>query len=204
MSMMNNYTENLENIVSKLKQDGIQTGEAEKKRMIEEGKKQVEVMLAEARNQAKEIIDEAKEKTEQIEKNARIAMNQASRDIVEATKVAIIKHLQSVFGEQGKKLFTEKEYMEVLLKTALESISGPKTVMVPEKVAKDMEAVLIKESLNKQVELKPLSGGNPTIIIEPKSSSGLQFVLSSEDVEKGLFSLVNKDLVKRITQSKEA
>lgn len=200
---MNNHKENLENIVSKLKQDGIQAGETEKQRIIEDARKQAEVLLAEARKQAKEIIDEAKAKTEQLENNARTALAQASRDITEATKVAIIKHLQSVFGEQGKNLFTQKEYMEVLLKTTLESISGQKKVTVPEPIMKDMQEFLISESLNKEVELKPLAGSHPTIIIEPTGNNGLQFVLSSDDVEKGLFSLVNKDLVKRITQTTE-
>ncbi|MCK3683094.1 hypothetical protein [Maribellus sp. YY47] len=200
---MNNHKENLENIVSKLKQDGIQAGEAEKQRIIEDAKKQAEVLLAEARKQAKDIIDEAKAKTEQLGNNARTALAQASRDITEATKVAIIKHLQSVFGEQGKNLFTQKEYMEVLLKTTLESISGQKKVTVPEPIMKDMQEFLISESLNKEVELKPLAGSHPTIIIEPTGNNGLQFVLSSDDVEKGLFSLVNKDLVKRITQTTE-
>ena len=200
---MNNHKENLENIVSKLKQDGIQAGETEKHRFIEDARKQAEVLLAEARKQAKEIIDEAKAKTEQLENNARTALAQASRDITEATKVAIIKHLQSVFGEQGKNLFTQKEYMEVLLKTTLESISGQKKVTVPEPIMKDMQEFLISESLNKEVELKPLAGSHPTIIIEPTGNNGLQFVLSSDDVEKGLFSLVNKDLVKRITQTTE-
>ena len=200
---MNNHKENLENIVAKLKQDGIQAGEAEKQRIIEDAKKQAEVILAEARKQAKEIADEAKAKTEQLESNARTALAQASRDITEATKVSIIKHLQSVFGEQGKNLFTQKEYMEVLLKTTLESISGQKKVTVPEPIMKDMQEFLINESLNKEVELKPLAGSHPTIIIEPTGNNGLQFVLSSDDVEKGLFSLVNKDLVKRITQNTE-
>jgi V/A-type H+-transporting ATPase subunit E len=200
---MNNHKENLENIVAKLKQDGIQAGEAEKQRIIDDAKKQAEVILAEARKQAKGIVDEAQAKTEQLENNARTALAQASRDMTEATKVAIIKHLQSVFGAQGKNLFTQKEYMEVLLKTTLESISGQKQVTVPEPVMKDMEEFLINESLNKEVELTPLAGANPTIIIKPTSNNGLQFVLSSDDVEKGLFSLVNKDLVKRITQNTE-
>ena len=50
---MNNHKENLENIVAKLKQDGIQAGEAEKQRIIDDAKKQAEVILAEARKQAK-------------------------------------------------------------------------------------------------------------------------------------------------------
>ncbi len=200
---MTKHKENLENIVSKLKQDGIQAGEAEKQRLVEEGKKQAELIVAEARKQAKELIDEAKAKNEQQEKNARTALAQASRDIAEATKVSVIKHLQSVFGEQGKKLFTEKEYLEVLLKTTLDSIAGPKTVSVPEPVMKDMEAYLLGQALNNAVQLKPLAGENPAIVIEPSSNNGLQFVLSADDIEKGLFSLINKDLVKRITQNTE-
>ncbi len=200
---MSNNKENLEGIVSKLKQEGIQAGEAEKQRIINEAKKQAESIVAKAKTLSNEIVEEARSKSEQMEKNAQTAISQASRDMIEATKISILKHLKSVFGEQCKSLFTEKEYLGELLKAALDNISGKKAVMVPEKILKDMEDFLLKQSLDKQMELKPLAGSSTKIIINSSDNDGLQFVLSSQDVEEGLFSLLNKDLVKRIIQKTE-
>lgn len=200
---MSNNRENLEGIVSKLKQEGIQAGETEKQRIIDEAKKQAESIIAEAKTLSKEIIEEAGSKSEQIERNAQTAISQAARDMVEATKISIVKHLTSVFGEQCKSLFTEKEYLGELLKAALKNISGKKTVTVPKKMQKNMEGFLLKQSLDKGIELKPFTGSNTKIVISSADNERVEFVLSSEDVEEGLFSLLNKDLVKRITQKTE-
>ena len=200
---MNNNKENLEGIVSKLKQEGIQSGETEKQRIIDEAKKQAESIVAEAKALSSKIVEEAKSQSEQIEKNTQTAIYQASRDMVEATKISVLKYLKSVFGEHCKSLFTEKEYLGELLKATLDNISGKKTVMVPEKQMTDMEDFLLKQSVNKQIELKPLTGSSAKIIISSTDNDRVQFVLSSQDVEEGLFSLLNKDLAKRITQKTE-
>jgi V/A-type H+-transporting ATPase subunit E len=68
---------------------------------------------------------------------------------------------------------------------------------------KDMEDFLLKQSLDQQIELKPLAGSSAKIIINTTANGGVQFVLSSRDIEDGMFSLLNKELVKRITQKTE-
>lgn len=200
---MNNNKENLEGIVSKLKQEGIQAGDAEKQRIINEAKRQAESIIDQAKALSDKLIEEARSKSEQVEKNAQTAIAQASRDMIEATKVSILKYLKAVFGEQCKSLFTEKEYLGELLKAVLNDVSGEKTVQVPEKMQKDMEDFLLKQSLDQQVELKPLAGSSAKIIINTTANGGVQFVLSSRDIEDGMFSLLNKELVKRITQKTE-
>ena len=200
---MNNNKENLEGIVSKLKQEGIQAGDAEKQRIINEAKRQAESIIDQAKALSDKLIEEARSKSEQVEKNAQTAIAQASCDMIEATKVSILKYLKAVFGEQCKSLFTEKEYLGELLKAVLNDVSGEKTVQVPEKMQKDMEDFLLKQSLDQQVELKPLAGSSAKIIINTTANGGVQFVLSSRDIEDGMFSLLNKELVKRITQKTE-
>jgi V/A-type H+-transporting ATPase subunit E len=201
---MNSNKENLEGIVSKLKEQGITAGEEEKLRIIDNAKRQAERMLSEAEAEKRKIIEEARTYAEQTEKNARIAITQASRDMVEATKIAILDHLQLIFGNQAECLFSREQYLEELVKVVVESVSGNKTVSVPADKAKEMEAFILKQALNEQVELKPLVDNSLKIVVNSTDNEGVQFVLSNQDVEDGLFSLLNKDLVKRITLGKEA
>ena len=44
---------------------------------------------------------------------------------------------------------------------------------------------------------------NTKIIVEASDKGDVQFVLSSKDIEEGLFSMLNKDLVERITKGQE-
>nr|WP_319401151.1 hypothetical protein [uncultured Carboxylicivirga sp.] len=200
---MNDNKENLEGIVAKLKEQGINAGETEKLRIIEEAKKQAEAIISEAETQKKAIIDEANTKAEQTGKNAQTALKQASRDMVEATKVAVLKYMESIFGGLTKSLFTQEQYLQELVKAVVASIEGNKTVSVPAETLKGMEAFIASEGLKQQVELKPLANSDAKIEVQSSDKSGVQFVLSDNDIQQAMFALLNKDLVERITQSQE-
>lgn len=201
---MNNNRENLEGIVSKLKEQGITAGEEEKDRIIEDAKRKAELLLSEAEAEKARIIEEAKVQAKQTAKNADIAIAQASRDMVEATKISVLELLQSIFGKQAESLFTQEQYLGELLKVVIESISGKKTVSVPGDKMKEMESYILKNAVSTEVELKPLADKSVKIVLNSTDNKGVQFVLSAQDVEDGLFSLLNKDLVERITKGKEA
>ncbi len=116
---MSQNKENLEGIVSKLKKQGIDAGEEEKQRIIENAKAQAEQLISEAKAKSKTIVEEAELKAAQAKKNAQTAIAQASRDMVEATKIAVLKYLKSVFGKECKTLFTQEQYLKELLKAVL-------------------------------------------------------------------------------------
>lgn len=200
---MTKNKENLEGIVSKLKEQGINAGEVEKQRIIESAKKQAEEMIAEAKATSERIVKEAETRADQTEKNAEKAIAQASRDMVEATKIALLKHLKMVFGKECKTLFSQEEYLKELLKVVIDSISGKKSIKVPPELQKEMEAFLLKEALQEEVTLKPLSVSKAKIKVKSTDKAGISFVVSSKEIESGLFSLINKDLVDRITKSQE-
>ncbi len=200
---MTNNKENLEGIVSKLKEQGINAGEAEKQRIIESTKQQAEKLIADAKATSKTIIHEAEAKAAQTEKNAQKAIAQASRDMVEATKIALLKHLKKVFGKECKTLFREEEYLKELLKVVIESIAGKKTIKVPPELQKEMEAFLLKKALQEEVTLQPLSASKAKIKVKSTDIDGISFVVSSKEIETALFSLLNKDLVDRITKDQE-
>ncbi len=197
---MHDNKENLETIVSKLKEQGIDAGEAEKQRIIEEAKKQAEAIIAEAEAQKNTIIEEANSKAEQAKNNAQTAMKQASRDMLEATKVAVLKYMESIFGNLSESLFTQEKYLEELTKAVVASIEGSKKVEVPAETLKGMQAFIVKAGLKEEVSLQPLANSEAKIVVQSTDNSGVQFVLSDSDVKQAMFTLLNKDLVERITE----
>lgn len=200
---MSDNIANLDGIVSKLKEQGIEAGKKEKQQIIEDAKAEAKKIVEEAELKSKQIIEDAENKAVLTEKNSNAAIAQASRDMLEATKVAILNYVKSVFGEQGKSLFTQKEYLENLLKAVIETISGNKTISLAADLVKDMEAFIMKQALAETIEIKPLEGKEAKIVVSSSDNEGLQMVLTDKDVEDSLFSLLNKDLVKRITEKKE-
>ena len=200
---MNNNKENLEGLVLKLKENGIRAGKEEQHRIIKSAEKEAAEIIAKAEKQSKDIISEAEKKVSQLEANAQTSISQASRDMIEATRTAVLNYLKSVFRIQGEKLFTQDQYSSELLKAVLEVIPGDKTVTVPDEVLKKMEAFLIKQALADKVVLKPLGESGVQIVVESDTGGDVQFVLHPQDIEDGLFSLLNKELVELIVRGQE-
>jgi len=197
---MSNNKENLEGLVSKLKEQGISAGNEEKQRIIDDAKQEATAIISRAKKQSGEIVGEAEKKAAQVEENARTSIAQASRDVVEATRMAVLAYLKDVFRNQSEQLFTQDQYLKELLKAAVMAIPGDKIVTVPNEALKAMEAFFIKQSLSEKVVLKPLGEESTMIVVESKGEGDVQFVLSAQDIEDGLFSLLNKELVERITK----
>lgn len=195
--------EKLEGIIIKLKEQGIQAGETEKKLLLDAANEKVEKMIADAEAKSKEIVAKAKAEAAQIEKNSRTAISQAARDIVEATKIAIINHLQRTFGQQCDSLIHKEEYLKELLKVVLELIPGNKTIKVAPELVQKMETFIVNSAFKDGVEIKPLEKNEAKISVTCNDNKGIQFVLTSKDIEEGLFALLNKDLVERIKNSRE-
>jgi V/A-type H+-transporting ATPase subunit E len=201
---MSTYKENLEGVVSRLKEQGVQAGESEKQKILETARAEADQILADAKANSQKIIDDAKAQAEQSEKNAKAAISQAARDMVEATKISLINHLKEAFGKECKQLFTQEEYLKALLEKVLEQISGKKTVEVAADLSAKMEAYIKSSAFAKEVTVRPLTGNDAKIVVSCDENEGMQFMVSAEDVEQGLFSLVNSELVEKITGNKEA
>lgn len=196
---MENNQENLEQLVLKLREQGIGAGEEEKQRIIAEAKQEAKALVEKAKQEAEGLSDEASKKIGQMEENARASLAQASRDVVESTRAAILELLKTTFSMQGEKLFTGEQYLGELLKAVVAAIPGDKQVSVPAEMSKQMEAFLLKEATGEKLTLKPLGESGAKILVESSEKGGMQFVLSSEDVQEALFSLLNSELIERIT-----
>lgn len=199
---MSNNKENLEGLVSKLREQGINAGKEEKQRLIKAAKEEAAAIISGAERQSREILEEANRKAEQVMGNAQASIVQASRDMVEATRMSVLRYLRSVFGKQAEDLFTQVQYSKELLKAVMDALPGDKTVTVADNVLKEMESFIMAQALSEKVVLKPLGDNSTKIIVESSDKGDVQFVLSSRDIEEGLFSLLNKDLVERITKGK--
>jgi V/A-type H+/Na+-transporting ATPase subunit E len=199
----NNNIENLEGIISKLKNQGIEAGESEKQRIISAAKEKADKIISDAEAMGKEILDKAKASADQMEKNAKASINQASRDVIEATKITILNKLKETFRKQGEHLLTQEEYLKELLKVVTQMLPGKKTIEVPAPLVKKMQDYLVKETLADGMEIKPLPKNEAKITVTQDIKDGVQFVVTSKDIENAVFSLINKDMVELITKSRE-
>jgi V/A-type H+/Na+-transporting ATPase subunit E len=200
---MKEKIENLDRIILKLKEQGIKAGETEKDMIIEKANEDAKRIAGDAEALSRQIIEKAKADAAQMEKNAKAAIQQASRDLIEATKIEIIKQLKTAFGKHCESLLTQEQYLQELLKAVTGALPGGKQVELPAPMVQKMESFLLKNALSEGIEIKPLPQSETKIVVTCTEQAGVQYVVTAKDIENAMFSLINTDLVERLTKPTE-
>jgi len=80
----------LDNLIAKIKQDGIDEASKVSEEIIEKANNKAEAIVGEAENKAKKIEEKAKVLAAKLESNSRDALKQASRDLMLSLKGELI------------------------------------------------------------------------------------------------------------------
>jgi len=90
----------LENLIEKLKKEGVEEAKKESDRIIKEAQRKSEKMLKDAEKRAAALLESTNLKTEEFRKNAEVAIQQAARDIELAFKSRLQQMLDDVFRRE--------------------------------------------------------------------------------------------------------
>ena len=158
----------LQELIDKIKKDGIANAETEKNRIISDAERKAATIVKEAEAKADAMIKAAKAETERMEKASEDAITQAGRNLIISFRDGINKELQALINAE-----TEKAMDKDLLKK-----------LVPEVVkawAADPEAEGLSVLLSED-DLKALESGFKTSLktqlskgLEIKSDSSLSY-----------------------------
>lgn len=152
----------LQELIDKIKKDGVASAEAEAAKIVEASEKKAESIIADAQEKAAEIIKNAKAETERMEKASQEAIVQAGRNMLLSFKDSLIGELDGLI-----KADTEKaESKDLLLKLIPETVkawaknadASELSVLLSEKDLKDLEKSLtseLKAEIAKGLEIKP-------------------------------------------------
>ena len=102
----------LQELIDKIKKDGVVTAEAEAAKIIEASEKKAEGIIADAQEKAAEIIKKAKAETERMEKASEEAIVQAGRNMLLSFKDSLIGELDGLIKAETEKA----ESKDVLVK----------------------------------------------------------------------------------------
>jgi V/A-type H+-transporting ATPase subunit E len=130
----------LQELLEKIKQDGVQSAEEESQRIIAETEKKAGEMIAEAEQKASQIVDNAKKEASRLKQSGNEALQQAGRDLL----LEIERDIKAVFSR-----LIEKETGTALKENALETAIVDLIKAWPENNVSDIQVLLKKEDLNK-------------------------------------------------------
>ena len=108
----------LQELIDKIKKDGVATAEAEAAKVIEAAEKKAESIVADAQEKAAEIIKNAKLETERMEKASDEAIVQAGRNMLLSFKDSLIAQLDGLIQAETAKA----ESKDILAKLVPETV----------------------------------------------------------------------------------
>lgn len=142
----------LDKVIEKLKEKGIQAGEAESEKMKAEAQKKAEKIIDEAKEEAEEIVKKAKKEAESI-------THQMQAELKNASQVALSAFRQSM--ERGfllpevdsslKPVISKADFMEKTISELIKAFAekgfeeGGIQVLLPEERRKELEAAFVQK-----------------------------------------------------------
>jgi len=150
----------LENLIEKIKAEGIEGAQKESNEIIEKAKKEAEDIIAKAKAEASDIIAKAETNAKSFQANSELAIQQAARDGELLFKSRIIELFDNVFKHKVKSTLTPDFMKEMILKLVDEWKDADVQVTVSEEEKAMLETVLFEglaEEVKKGITITPSS-----------------------------------------------
>ncbi|MBQ0004180.1 MAG: DivIVA domain-containing protein [Treponema sp.] len=159
----------LQELIDKIKKDGVASAEQEANAIKENAKKEAESIIAEAKAKADSIIKDAQSETARLEKASVDAIKQSSRNLLIAFRDGITAELSAIVQAETKtaysKALLEKLIPETVKAWASKSDVSDISVLLSENDLSELKSGLtsaLKSEIEKGLEIKPdktLAGG---------------------------------------------
>ena len=152
----------LQELIDKIKKDGIANAESEAQKIITEAEKKAQSIIADAEEKSQEIIKNAKAETSKMEKASEEAIIQAGRNMLLSFKDSLLSELNGLVQAETEKATTK----EVLAKLIPETVKAwskntqvdELSVLLSEKDLSSLQAAFtneLKAEIEKGLEIKP-------------------------------------------------
>ncbi len=197
---------NLENLIDKIKADGIQEAEKEAEEKIERAEKRAQEIIGEAEQEAEEIVKKAEREVEQLRESGEEALKQAQRDTILVTKERITDLLDKIFKAEISETLTPEFTQELILKVVEALGEGENyEISVSEEDRDKLVEMLFGEAQaevdDERIDLLP----------EREVSQGIRVSVKGEDVyydltDEGLANYLNEFLnpaIQKVLESKD-
>lgn len=142
--------EELQGLLDRIQQDGIDRAESEAAKIVEDARKKAEQIVADAQKQAETKLKQAEQDAGAFETRSTNALHQTARDVVLSVEDAVANVFQSILEAQVEKALSGEKFqallLEVVSRYANDSQSGSLDVMLSDEQKEAVNAYLMKEA----------------------------------------------------------
>lgn len=152
----------LQELIDKIKKDGVATAEKQAAQIIDEAERKSEGIISEAQAKAADIIKSAKNETSRMEKASEEAIIQAGRNLLLSFKDSLIQELDSLIQSETEKSLSKDVLTQLVPQTVQEwakkSDASELSVLLSEKDLNALNSSFtqsLKAEISKGLEIKP-------------------------------------------------
>ena len=194
----------LEQLISKIKNEGIKTAEDSAEKIIQDAEQKAESIIKDAEKKADQLIAAAQADALRFENSANASVKQAGRDVV----LTVRKNLSDIFNRLLKaetdKALSANVMEEIIVNTINKlnkTEAGNFTVEIPEKDSDALQKVLtsrLSEEIKNGLEIKAARNMEKGFFISSKDGSAY-FNFSDEGIAEALSEYLNPKLATLIS-----
>ena len=167
--------EKIQELTEKIYREGVEKGQAEADRIVEEAKQSAEQIIAEAREQAKGIEAQAQKKASELDANTKSELKLYTSQALNALKSEIANVLtDKVSKDAAAGLATDKNFLGQFAVTLASKWAGNEAIVLSSSEAeslKDYFSKQAKELLDKGVTINKVNGKDTLLTIAPADGS---------------------------------
>ncbi|MDY5123625.1 MAG: V-type ATP synthase subunit E [Treponema sp.] len=152
----------LQELIDKIKQDGVATAESEAAKIIATAEKKAESIISSANEKAEEIKKTAKTEAEKMEKAGEEAIIQAGRNMLLSFRDSLVGELNVLIQAETAKAESKDVLSKLIPETvkawAKNTDASELSVLLSEKDLKELESTFtseLKAEISKGLEIKP-------------------------------------------------
>jgi len=161
----------IQELTKKLYLEGVEKGNQEAEKLIEEAQNRRKTMMEGAQNEAKEIIDKAHRHADDLKKNTEAELKLYAAQAVDALKSEVANLLTNKLADSGvKAAFDQPDYMQkVILKLVSEWPKKEQLTIATEDASalKTYFEANAKELLDKGLKIEQVNGKKHTFTVAP-------------------------------------
>ena len=117
----------LQELLDKIKKDGVEVAEGEAKAIVDSAKAEAEKIISDAKAKAEKIISDAKAENEKIVRSGEDAITQAGRNLLISFRQSVATELSTVVGEKVKAVYSSDAIAETIAKVVENWSKNPNT-----------------------------------------------------------------------------
>ena len=191
----------IQELTDKIYREGVEKGNEEAQRIVDEARKEAEKLLADARQKAETIVAEARKQSDELAENTESELKLFANQSLSALKTEITNLLTNQTVSQAVKGFvSDKDYFNKFILNLATQWSAQEPIVISVKDAEPLQKYFManaKALLDKGVKIEQVNGLKTLFSVSPADGS-YKVDFGAEEFENYFKSFLRPQLIKML------